>query len=191
MLDVLISGGGMFSWAVMLLCAVFVGGSLLFIAGLQHGAKADDVGRALFAMIAHTVGGVFLTLGGLPAVAAMLSQAPLSLGASFALLFLFCTGGVLLLRYEIVLRSLPPAATAVPVALSQLLWRVVGLAAVLLGFLSLTLQLLLGVAPELSSWAMHVTAMLYGTLLLWLARSPAEPAHTALWRMVHVKKRRK
>ncbi len=161
-----------FSVLGLLLLHLLVG---LFLVNHISGNHAPaDSAQAVFGCTAQALGIVLMSIGGLPALYGVLAEQIMPVVTYLGLLLVFAIGGLLFLWQDGVLRTLPPAALAVPNALSRVLWRFIGLLIGTVALLSLFLQLLID-GPTLlrSFWALHLTSMLYGVLLLLATRPVA------------------
>ena len=144
--------------------------------------------QAVFGYTAQAFGIVLMSIGGLPALYGVLAEQSMPVVAYLGLMLVFAFGGLLFLWQDGLLRMLPKASTLVPGALSRVLWRFIGLLVATVSLLSLFLQLLID-GPNLLRpfWALHLTGMLYGVLLL-LATRPLPVAQSSVSKLLQVTK---
>lgn len=172
----LVSSTGLFYVLFLPLMAIQLFALLAIPGMLKPGVRASEVGKALLAFSAQTVGILLMTVGGLPTAYTVLASQPLSSGTYTALLFIFAIGGLTYLWHDAALRHIDPAAKSVPQMIFGCAWKFVGLLIVLCSLLSLLLRLALE-AGSLSPgwWIMHLTFIVYGLILTYasLGSSPA------------------
>ncbi len=153
---------------------------LLFIPSmLSTGAKAAGVGKAIYCYGMQGFGIFLMSAGGLPAIFGVTQK--LFVGTEsyttetyLALLMLFATGGLLFLWHEQAAEKIDTASSAVPAVLFWYTFKAVGLVISVFAALStlLTMLLLRPLPPEW--WVQPVVLFVYGLLLSWCTRSPAE-----------------
>ena len=179
---------GIFSFFIIPVVAFQLIG-LLFVAGqLQQGAKPLEVGKAIYAVLAQTLGAVLMSVGGLPAVYSVLTGVPLHSMTYSGLLMVFAVGGVLYFISDARVKMLDPKSAAVPAGVVFFTWKFFGLFIFVGAVLSCMLQLLLlGPSQAPFWWPLHIIAILYGALLIWCTRIPKD---TSVFKLFPRKKRK-
>lgn len=175
-----------FSVLGLLLMHLMVG--LFLMNHLSGSTDPTHSAEAVFGYTAQAFGIVLMSIGGIPALYGVLAERSLPVVAYLGLLLVFAIGGLLFMWQDTALRSLPKASTIIPASLSHVLWRFVGLLVMTVSLLSFLLQLLVDTPTlERSFWALHLTGMFYGMLLL-LATRPVQPPRSAISRLVQAAK---
>lgn len=153
---------------------------LLLPALLQPGAKPAAVARALYCCLLQAMGVAVMSIGGLPAVYGVLRKFSTGVEqfgpeAYLAFLILFCAGGITFLWHEQATEDIDDASKRIPILLYWYAFKVLGYLLVLYSGLSILLSMLL-VSPPLPMtwWITPLVLFLYGILLCWCTRSPAD-----------------
>lgn len=148
--------------------------ALLFIPSvLVPGAKASEIGKAIYCYVLQTVGILLMTVSGISAAYAVVTQADVTPQSYLALLLLFVGGGVTFLWHEHLSLSIDRASRSVPFALFWYTFKTIGYVAILVSLLYLLLTVVL-LAPLLPAqwWVFPGTFLAYGLLVSWCTRSP-------------------
>lgn len=150
--------------------------ALLLVPSLLRGnARPDEAARAIFAYLVQSAGIVFMSLGGLPALYAVLARQPLSNALYTALLFVFAFGGVAFLWADTYARRVDFSSRQVMEAIHLTIWKFVGFMTIFLSSLTFLLRLVLSetAMPE-NWWVLHAVMFFYGVLVSWCTKTPVK-----------------
>lgn len=157
--------------------------ALVFIPSLLgSGARPFAVGKAVYSYLLQTIGIVAMSLGGIPALFAVLEK--LTTGYEryatqdyIALLIVFTAGGLTFLWHERTAQTIDEPSRRVPAALFWFTFKLLGYLLMLLSALSFFQTMLLAPQSENGAWwIMPLLLFLYGVLLSWCTRLPATVA---------------
>lgn len=169
-------GGISLSYVVIVPVVLFQLIALLMLTTLVRGnARADDAARSIFAYLIQTMGIIFMTLGGLPALYAVLARQPLTNSLYMALLFVFAFGGLAFLWADNYVRRIDLASRQVPETIYFYAWKFIGFMTIFLSSLTFLLRLVL--TQELLTegwWVLHAVLFFYGVILSWCTKTPVK-----------------
>ena len=150
--------------------------ALLMLTTLVKGnARPDLAARAIFAFLVQTAGILFMSLGGLPALYAVLARQPLTNTLYMALLFVFAFGGLAFLWADNYVRRIDLASRQVPETIYFYAWKFIGFMTVFIASLTFLLRLVLTqeLLPE-GWWVLHAVAFFYGVIISWCTKTPTK-----------------
>ena len=146
--------------------------SIIFIPSMmQTGAKAKNVGEAIYCYVMQATGILLMTIGGLPTIYSVLTGRGFTAVAYVGLLFVFAIGGAVFLWHDNHAQTLDSASKAVPAALYFYLFKILGHLITIVSGLSLVITLVLGGSAETEWWMVPVLMFFYGLLLSWCTTS--------------------
>lgn len=134
---------------------------------LSPGARAKEIGRALYCYTMMAVGVVIMSISGVPAAYGLLTDAALGQNIYLSLLLMFAIGGLTFLVYEHTSHALDAASKAVPHALFFYTMKFAGAMMVILATLYLAMTMIFAeIGTVLSDfWITPLIFILYGILL--------------------------
>ncbi len=154
--------------------------ALLFIPSLLGaGARPQAVGKAMYSYVLQAAGIALMTLGGIPALHAVLERTLLGFERFtpeiyVALLVLFATGGLTFLWHERMAETIDPVSRRIPATVFWFSFKLAGFLLMLGSALFFFLMMLLARESfSMGGWLMPFLLFLYGLLLSWCTRSPA------------------
>ncbi len=148
--------------------------AVLFLAALSvPGAKAKQVGEAVYCYLMHAVSVLLMTIGALPTVFSVFAGVAYTGRTYIALLLVFACGGLLFLMQDQATRSLEAASRAVPEAIYMTTLKIIGNLLALLSAISLFLSIALASFSP-GWWVTPFVLLLYGMLLSWCTRGNHE-----------------
>lgn len=165
--------GAFYAFVLPLLVLLIL--SIVFIPSMmQSGAKAKNVGEAIYCYVMQATGILLMTIGGLPTIYSVLTGRGFTSVAYVGLLLVFAVGGVIFLWHDNHALSLDKASKAVPAALYFYLFKILGHLITIVSGLSLVITLVLGGSAETEWWMVPVLMFFYGLLLSWCTTSDAK-----------------
>jgi len=159
-------------YAVILPLLVVIALALLYIPSMmQHGAKARNVGEAIYCYIMQTTGILLMTVGGLPTLYSVLTGRGFSAFAYIGLLAIFAIGGAVFLWHDYQTEQIDQASKAVPASIYFFTFKILGHLITIFSGLSIVLTLVLGSSAESEWWMIPTLMFFYGLLLAWCTSS--------------------
>lgn len=146
------------------------------------GARPLSAAKAVYCYLMETVGVVLLSIGGIPAVYAVMEKFAtgyerFSTEMYVALLMIFAAGGITYLWHESMAAKIDQTSQRVCAAIFHILWKALGYFLLMGSILTLFLLLLLAQDMLMPGWWILPTILLlYGWLLSWLTRDPKTAA---------------
>lgn len=161
--------------------------ALLFIPSMmKSGAQPRQVGEAIFCYTMQSLGILLMTAGALPTLVSVLAGVELAGTTYFTLLVIFAAGGILFLWHDNAVRDINEASRAVPGAIFQNMFKMIGYVIVLVWILSLFTSLMNGVPSEIGWWIMPLVMIIYGSLLAWCTRSESGESSQSVFQSITV-----
>jgi len=158
---------GMFYSLVLPLLLLFIM-TLIFIASMQQpGAKAKQVGEAIYSYLMQTVGVILMTIGALPTIYSVLSGRGYSSITYLGLLMVFSIGGVIFLWHDHHEQAIDTASKAVPGAIYFYMFKILGHLLTIFAGLSLLLTIIFSGGGDPEWWMTPMIMLFYGLLLCW------------------------
>jgi hypothetical protein len=153
---------------------VVLGLSILFIASMHSpGAKAKEVGSAIYCYAMHGVSVILMTIGALPTVFSVFAGIAYTGRTYIALLLVFACGGLLFLIQDASVRELDKASKAVPEAIYMTTVKFIGNLLAMLAALTIFLSIVLA-SYSPGWWVTPFVLLLYGLLLSWCTKEDGD-----------------
>jgi len=164
--------GSFYGLVLPLLTLFFL--TVLFMASMMSpGAKAKQVGEAIYNYLMHGVSVLLMTIGALPTVFSVFAGVAYTGRTYIALLLVFACGGLLFLIQDQAARDLDAASKVVIEAVYMTTLKVIGNLLALLSAISIFLSIVLA-SFTAGWWVTPFVLLLYGLLLSWCTRGNHE-----------------
>jgi hypothetical protein len=169
----LLSSTGLFYGLLIPLMLAQMIAVFVLVASSKSGARPSEVAKAVYCYLAETAGILLMSIGGITAMASVLSSRPLSSATYMGLLFVFAVGGITYLYHDGILHRVEASARSIPDAIFLYSWKFIALLVTLFAALSFILQLLLREGEmEPYWWVIHLVLVFYGVVLAWCVAHP-------------------